>query len=124
MATERKSRCRGRALVHNIATVKSHAPEHALKVQLARELSAILDGYQRDAAAARIDAHVTEISRLRRSDVRRFSLGRMVRYIARAGYDIEVHLKKTPRLEHRPEPRRPTGSVVRHDYYGRVTTSP
>jgi len=114
----------GRTLLDNTATVKSGGPEHELKVELARELSAILDGYRRDVGAAHIDAHVTELSRLRRGDLRRFSLARVVRYIARAGYDIEVHLKKTPRLEHHSEPRRPRSSVVRYDYYGRVTTSP
>ena len=47
----------------------------------------------------------------------------IVRYIARAGYDIEVHLKKRPRLEQRPELRCPTSIVVRYDYYGRVIAS-
>jgi len=97
--------------------------EQVLKEQLARELCAILDGYQRDAGADLIDAPPSELSRLRQGDLRRFSLGRIVRYVARAGYDIEVHLKKTPRLELRSEPRRSTSTVVRHDYYGRVVRS-
>jgi len=90
---------------------------------MARELCSILSGYQRDIGADRIDAHPSELSRLRQGDLRRFSLGRIVRYIARAGYDIEVHLKTTPRLEQRPEVRRPTSAVVRYDYYGRVVDS-
>lgn len=94
--------------------------EHPLKLQLARELCAILHGYRRDNGAAYIDAHPTELSRLRRGDLRRFSLDRIVRYIARAGYDIEVRLKPTVRLDDRPKPRqRPTSSVARYDYYGR-----
>ena len=100
------------------------SPDQELKLQLARELCVILGGYQRGIGATHIGAHATELSRLRHGDLRRFSLARMVRYIARAGYDIEVHLKKTPRLEQRPEPRRPGSTVIRYDYYGRVTTSP
>jgi hypothetical protein len=102
--------------------MKRQGPEHELKFQLARELIAILHGYQRDLGAAHIDAHATELSRLRRGDLRRFSLERIVRYIARAGYDIEVHLKTTPRLEQRREPPRPASMVVRYDYYGRITS--
>jgi len=100
--------------------MRAAGPEHSLKAQLARELCAILQGYRRDIGAACFDAHASELSRLRHGDLRRFSLGRIVRYLARAGYDIEVHLKKTSRLEHRPEPRRPTSVVLRYDYYGQV----
>ena len=103
--------------------MKGPGPEHQLKAQLARELCAIFDGYERELAAAHVDAHPSELSRLRRGDLRRFSLGRIVRYIAKAGYDIEVHLKKTSRLEERPKPRQPTSSVRRYDYYGRPTDS-
>ena len=93
-------------------------------MQLARELCAILRGYWRDIAAAHVDAHASEFSRLRHGDLRRFSLARIVRYIARAGYDIEVHLKKTPRLEEHPEPRRrPASTVIRYDYFG-IKVSP
>jgi predicted XRE-type DNA-binding protein len=116
-------RCGETSAARHTAIVKSQGPEQVLKAQLARELIAILDGYQRDAGAAHIDAHVTELSRLRRGDLRRFSLARIVRYLARAGYDIEVQLKKTPHREHRPQPRRLCSTVVRFDYYGRVTSS-
>ena len=95
-------------------------PDHPLKTQLARELCAIFDGYRRDVGAAHMDAHPSELTRLRHGDLRRFSVGRILRYIARAGYDVEVHLKRTPRLEQRPKPRRPTSSVIRYDYYGHV----
>lgn len=96
-------------------------PENPLKGQLARELCAILDGYQRDIGAAHIDADPSELSRLRHGDLRRFSLARILRYIARAGYDIEIHLKSRPRLEQRPQPPRPACTVVRYDYYGQRT---
>jgi len=99
--------------------MRAQGPEHQLKEQLARELCAILDGDQRDNAAAYVSAHPSELSRLRHGHLRRFSLARIVRYIARAGYDIDVHLKRTPRLEERPKPRRPESTVVRYDYYGR-----
>ena len=111
-------------MFHDIPSVKSQSPEYELKVQLARELRAILDGHQRDTGAGYIDAHPTELSRLRHGDLRRFSLTRLVRYISRAGYDIEVHLKRTSRLERRPKPHQPSSSVVRYDYYGRITPSP
>ena len=103
--------------------MKTPGPEQQLKAQLARELCAILDGYQRDVGAAHVGAHASELSRLRHGDLTRFSLGRIVRYIAKAGYDIEVYLKPTSRLEVRPEPRRPTSKVRRYDYYGRSTGS-
>ena len=93
-------------------------PEQELKGQLAAELCSILRGWQRDIGAARLDMHASDLSRLRHGDLRRFSLTRIIRYIARAGYDIEVHLKKTHRLEHRPKPRQPTSTVVRYNYYG------
>lgn len=96
--------------------------DQTLKEQLARELCLILDGWKRDAGAARVDMYPSELSRLRHGDLRRFSLARLVRYIARAGYDVEVHLKYTRRLEHRPKPRRPTSTVIRFDYYGNAVT--
>ena len=98
--------------------MRTPGPEQQLKEQLARELCTILRGDPRDSATAFVYAHPSELSRLRRGDLRRFSLARIVRYIAGTGYDIEIHLKKTPRFEERPKPRRPAGTVVRYDYYG------
>jgi len=98
--------------------MKRVGPEQELKAQLARELCSILHGWQRDIGAARVDMPASDLSRLRHGDLRRFSLARIIRYIARAGYDIEVHLKRTPRLEHRPKLPRPTSMVVRYNYYG------
>jgi hypothetical protein len=90
--------------------MKRAGPEQELKAQLAGELCSILHGWQRDAGAAWVDMHT--------SDLRRFSLTRIIRYIARAGYELEVHLKKTQRRENRPKPRQPTSTVVRYDYNG------
>jgi len=91
------------------------------KLQLARELCRILDGYSRDVAAASIGTLGTELSRIRKGDLRRFSVARLIRFVASTGYDIEVHLKKTPRLEERPKPRyQPVGIVRRYNYYGQL----
>jgi hypothetical protein len=98
--------------------MKRAGPEQELKAQLAGELCSILQGWQRDAGAAWVDMHTSDLSRLRHGDLRRFSLTRIIRYIARAGYDLEVHLKKTQRRENRPKPRQPTSTVVRYDYNG------
>jgi len=73
---------RERRRLGDLSSMKPRGLEHELKEQLARELTAILDGYQRDAAADRIDAHPTELSRLRGGDLSRFSLGRIVRTTA------------------------------------------
>ena len=89
-------------------------------MQLARELCSILHGWQRDVGAAHVSMAASDLSRLRHGDLRRFSLARIMRYIARAGYDIEVHLKKTPRLEQHPKLPRPTSTVVRYNYYGQL----
>ena len=93
--------------------------ERELKEQLARELCAVLDGYPREVGAERIGTHGSELSRIRNRDLRRFSVARLIRFLARAGHDIEVHLKRTPRLEERPKPRhQPRSTVCRYDYYG------
>ena len=66
-----------------------------------------------------MDTLASELSRIRNGDLRRFSLSRIIRFVARTGHDIEVHLKKTPRREERPKPRyQPVSSVQRYDYYG------
>lgn len=98
--------------------MKRLGPEEELKAQLARELCSILRGWQRDIGAAHVSMPASDLSRLRHGDLRRFSLARIIRYIAHAGYDIEVHLKRTERLEHRAKQRQPTGMVVRYNYYG------
>lgn len=113
--------CAPRAESRYAESMKLPGLEQTLKVQLANELCAILHGYRRYVGAAHVDMHPSELSRLRRGDLRRFSLDRLLRYIARAGYDVEIHLKRTPRHEERPTPRRvPTSSVVRYDYWGQA----
>src|SRR5690348_2851786 len=102
--------------------MKASELEQTLKAQIARELCALVDGSPRDIGAMQLGTHPTELSRLRHEDLRRFSLHRLLRFAARSGHDIEVHLKTTPRLEERPQPRHhPTSTVIRFDYYGRPT---
>jgi helix-turn-helix protein len=102
--------------------MKASDVEQTLKAQLARELCALVDGYPREIGAMHLGTHPTELSRLRQQDLRRFSLQRLLRFAARSGHDIEVHLKTMPRLEERPQPRHhPTSTVIRFDYYGRAT---
>lgn len=94
--------------------------ERELKIQLARELCAIMDGYSLEVGAAHLETLPSELSRIRRGDLRRFSLRRMLLFVARTGYDVEIHFNKTPRLEERPQPRhQPKSTVRRSDYYGR-----
>jgi hypothetical protein len=95
--------------------------EHGLKEQLARQLCAILDGYPRELGAAHIGTSESELSRIRNGHLRRFSLSRLIRFVARTGHDIEVHLKRTPRWEERPTVRhQPMSTVRRYDYHGRL----
>src|SRR5437763_1682969 len=97
--------------------MRAPAPEQELKAQLARELCSILHGYQRDIGAACVDAHATELSRLRHGDLRRFSLARIIRYIARAGYAIEFHMIRTPRIIQHSELRCTTSLYVLRGCY-------
>ena len=93
--------------------------ERSLKAQLARELCAILHVFPNELGASFINTRGSELSRIRNGHLRRFSLSRLIRFVASTGHDIEVHLKKTPRLEERPKPRRhPVSSVKRYDYNG------
>jgi predicted XRE-type DNA-binding protein len=95
------------------------ALEHELKQLLAGELCAILASWSQGNAAALVGTHQSEISRLRRRDLRRFSLTRLLRLASRACYDVEIRLTETP--GRRPEPRgRPGVAVVRYDRYGRL----
>ena len=96
--------------------------EHQLKVLLAKELCAILDGWAQVGAAAGADTHQSEISRLRRGDLRRFSVGRLLRMISRSHYNIDVRLKAMPRVYGEPRVR-PSATVVRYDRWGHACSS-
>lgn len=95
--------------------------DHELKVQLAQELCAILSGWPQFEAAALSHTHQSELSRLRRGDLRRFSVGRLLRLIANCHYNIDVHLKAMPRVHGRPRVV-PAAKVVRFDRHGVVAS--
>jgi len=95
--------------------------EQDLKTQLARELCAIVDGWSQIEAAALLYTHQSELSRLRRGDLRRFSVKRLLRLTSALWYDVEVHLKPMPRPFGSPSPKS-TATVVRYDRYGRSLT--
>lgn len=89
-------------------------PDQDLKAQLAGALCDILDGWTQCKAAALIQLHQSELSRLRNNKLARFSVERLVRLIAARGYDVRVELQPIPRWFARPRPV-PTVSVVRLD---------
>lgn len=87
-------------------------PDQALKAQLARVLCEILDGWSQCEAAALVQVHQSELSRLRNNDLARFSVDRLIRLVAERGYDVRVELQPIPRWFANPRPR-PAVSVVR-----------
>jgi predicted XRE-type DNA-binding protein len=87
-------------------------PDQELKAQLARALREIFDGWSQCEAAALVQMHQSELSRLRNNDLARFSVERLVRLVASRGYDVRVELQPIPRWFAKPRPR-PTVSVVR-----------
>jgi predicted XRE-type DNA-binding protein len=60
-------------------------PIPALKRQLADELVLLLDGYERHLAGSYLGVEGARISDLRRGDLRRFSVQRLIRMLARIG---------------------------------------
>ena len=95
--------------------------EHELKRQLARELCAILDGWSQHEAAALSHTHQSELSRLRRGDLRRFSVARLLRLISNCHYKIDVQLRAIPRPYGTPG-MSPMATVARYDRYGSLAT--
>ena len=92
-------------------------PDEELKMLLMRELCAILDGWSQVEAAASMDLHQSELSRLRRGAASRFSISRLIRLIADRGYNIELRVSAMQKRFGSPRPM-PTVSVVRFDRYG------
>jgi predicted XRE-type DNA-binding protein len=93
--------------------------EQELKQQLARELCAMLHGYNQCNAAGMLGVHQSELSHLRRSQLRRFSIARLLQFISRQAYDVEVHLKAIPQPYAMPR-RMPVMTVTRYDRYGQL----
>ena len=92
--------------------------EQELKQQLARELCGILHGVNQCDAAAILHVHQSEMSHLRNGNLRRFSIARLLHFVSRQSYDIEVHLRRIPRPCATPRPV-PVITVTRYDRHGR-----
>lgn len=94
-----------------------------LKALLVAELCAIVEGWDQYSAAAMLGLHQPQISALRHGRTSGFSIDRLLRLIARSGYDVEVNLRAMPRRFGNPKPQ-PTLTVQRFDRYGRVVARP
>lgn len=99
--------------------------EQDLKLQLARELRAIMNGWSQVGAAGMLRMRQQDVSRIWRGDLAGFSATRLLRLITGRGYHTEVHFKEIARRFSRPgRPAEvPTVRVVRYDRYGRVVTA-
>ena len=93
--------------------------EQELKQQLARELCAILDGYSQTDAAAILGVRQSDLSRMQSGHLARFSTARLLNFISRRRYDIEIHLRAIPRPYATPH-RVPAIVVIRYDQSGRL----
>ena len=89
---------------------------HELRLQLAREFSALVRGWTLGEVCARLVVPVSVVSELRRGRVKHVGTDRLVRMIAALGYDVEVTLVRM-----RPPVRimaRATARVVRDEEAG------
>jgi predicted XRE-type DNA-binding protein len=93
--------------------------EQELKLQLARELRAIMDGWSQVRAAGTLNLRQQDVSRIWRDDLAGFSVGRLLRIIAERFYHIEIHLRAIPRPFAQPR-EFPTVTIFRYDRYGRL----
>ena len=91
--------------------------DRELQQRLAHELCQIIEGYTLEEAMYALRLDPPRISELRHRKLERFSIGRLVRLLAHAGYDVEVVIRPT-----KPPPRaqkQPLVSVVRYDRFDR-----
>ena len=93
--------------------------EQELKQQLARELCAILEGYSQTGAAAILGVRQSDLSRLQSGHLARFSTARLLNFISRRRYDIEIHLRAIPRPYATPH-RVAAIAVTRSDQSGQI----
>jgi predicted XRE-type DNA-binding protein len=87
-----------------------------LRLQLARHVCAIIDGWPQNEACVFVRLSQPDISRLRAGDAQRFTADRLLRAIAHSGHHVSIsirvmqkRLKETPSI-----------TVARHDRYGRL----
>lgn len=88
-----------------------------LKRLLAAEVRAITEGWNQHVIASMLGLRQPQVSALRNGRVAGFSVGRLLRLMARHGYDIEVHLRATRRFSTPRVP--PKVTVQRYDVHGR-----
>ena len=93
--------------------------DHQLRQLLIKELCATVDGYDQYQAASFLGLRQPQISALRRGRGDGFSIGRLLRLIAKRHYNIEVHLRRIERPLATPRDH-PTVSVIRYNRYGLV----
>ena len=86
--------------------------DRQLQQLLARELCDILAGWSNAEVVNRFAIYPARVSELRHGNLARFSIGKLVRFIAALGYDIEISIR--PAARPAPTIRRATASVVRH----------
>ena len=93
--------------------------EEELKLQLALELRAIMDGWSQVGAAGMLDLRQQDVCRIWRGNLAGFSVGRLLRLIAGCHYLVEIHLRAIPRPFAKPR-ELPTVRIFRYDRYGRL----
>jgi predicted XRE-type DNA-binding protein len=79
------------------------------------ELCALHAGSPQYYAAAMLRLTQPQLSALRRGQCGGFSIGRLLRVFARAGFDIEVHLRVRPRSFAHPHAV-PSVKLIRYDH--------
>jgi len=93
--------------------------EQALKLALARELKAIMDGWSQVGAAGMLGVRQQDLTRLWSGRVAGFSASRLLRLIASQHYTFELHIRPIRKPFARPR-ELPTVRIIRYDRYGRV----
>lgn len=88
-----------------------------LKQQLARAICASLGDCTVEQAMYALEVDPADVSRLRNGTLHPFSVTRLLRLLARLGYDVE--LRFTPRPRPRVIRREPAATVTMVDAFGR-----
>src|SRR2546430_1262033 len=102
-----------RALVGR-CTIPRMRIDQELRRLLVKELCLIVEPYDQYLAASFLGLQQPDVSALRRSRAEGFSIGRLLRAIARRHYDVEVHLRRIQR----PYLRHPASvAVIRYDRF-------
>jgi predicted XRE-type DNA-binding protein len=85
-----------------------------LRDQLAREFCSLTRDWTMGEIVNVLGVHPARVSELRRGKLTGYSIARLLRWIGRLGYDVEVVVRR----RRRPpiEPARPTATVVRKDH--------